>query len=40
VRHWHRLPREAVDASFLEMLKAGSHPEAGNPDHSRGYGTG
>lgn len=22
VRHWHRLPREAVDAPFLEVLKA------------------
>ncbi|KFQ39440.1 hypothetical protein N332_03035, partial [Mesitornis unicolor] len=22
VRHWHRLPREAVDAPSLEVLKA------------------
>jgi len=22
VRHWHRLPREAVDAPSLEMFKA------------------
>jgi len=21
-RHWHRLPREAADAPFLEVLKA------------------
>ena len=21
VRHWHRLPRETVDVSFLETLK-------------------
>lgn len=23
VRHWHRLLREAVDALYLEVLKAG-----------------
>lgn len=23
VRHWHRLPREAVDAPSLEVLEAG-----------------
>ena len=22
VRHWHRLPREVVDAPYLETLKA------------------
>jgi len=22
VRHWHRLPREVVDAPFLEAIKA------------------
>ncbi|KFR11432.1 hypothetical protein N306_13406, partial [Opisthocomus hoazin] len=22
VKHWHRLPREAVDAPYLEVLKA------------------
>ena len=23
VRHWHRLPREVVDAPFLKMCKVG-----------------
>jgi len=23
MRHWHRLPREAVDAPFLEAFKVG-----------------
>jgi len=25
VRHWHRLPREAVGAPFLEVFKATLH---------------
>ena len=30
VRHWHRLPREAVDAPSLEVLKARLDDVLGN----------
>lgn len=30
VRHWHRLPREAVDAPSLEVLKARLDGALGN----------
>ena len=32
VRHWHRLPREAVDAPFLAVYKARLDGALGNLD--------
>ena len=31
VRHWYRLPREAVDTSFLEMFMARLDGTLGRP---------
>ena len=42
MRHWHRLPREVVDAPSLEVLKAScGQPDlvAGNSAHGKGVGT-
>ncbi|KFP12870.1 hypothetical protein Z169_10464, partial [Egretta garzetta] len=30
MRHWNRLPREAVDAPLLQVLKARLHEALGN----------
>jgi len=44
VRHWHRLPREVVDAPSLETLRSdwrgSEHPDVavGVPVHCRGVG--
>jgi len=40
VRHWHRLPREAVYAPSLEVFKASSGGAFRNPAQSRRVGTG
>ena len=39
VRHWHRLPREVVDAPSLETFRV-RHPDlaVGVPVHCRGVG--
>jgi len=37
VKHWKRLPREAVDAPSLEVFKARlDEAVSGNPAHGRG----
>jgi len=46
VRHWHRLPREVMDAPFLEPLKVrldgalSTDGAVGVPAHRRGIGSG
>ena len=39
VRHWHRLPKEAVAAPSLGVLKARSDCPVDVPAHGRGIGT-
>ena len=38
LRHWHRLPREAMNALSLEVLKARLDWALGSPAHPRRLG--